>query len=234
MKVGLNILALIAILVAVAMSYPNLGKVDSLQTELSGKQNKVRNLIDSLDQAKETFAETQKNLDEAQTAKAEVSSQIEVVKSNMSAKASELGRIDAELDEQAGELASLQQLKEQIEAKLGPIQFSELPDIIAKLEQDVKDGRTENENALALIAGAEAKIASLTKDIDSVRTAIAERAARIASNAREGVILAADNEWNFVQVIGPFVKSDFLSNFTNLSTLFSKNRRSLSDHAVFL
>lgn len=109
----------------------------------------------------------------------------------------EIGTLKAEMAPLDTEIASAEDTVTALQAKFPGVDLDNLGSTIKKLQSDLEDAKQELAAKQAEVEIVSKQVASNNKSIERAQERVADRLARIRSNATEGTITAVNNDWGF-------------------------------------
>ena len=83
------------------------------------------------------------------------------------------------------------------------IDLSQIPALVQKLEDDLKQANKKLEELEALTEAADTRVASNKSQISDLDARVSKRAARIKGNSAQGRVTAVNHDWGFVTIDVP-------------------------------
>lgn len=193
----------LSILVIGASAYFALDSSKKVQSQI----DTFRETRDTKQRVEQSIAKTEGELSDTEGALTEaknLNSELESTKENEIAKETSmqksLDKYDTEIAEHDAELAKLAQVMEEIKAKIGDIEWSEVPDKITELQEERKTQGTRLDELIMITT-------KLTKEVSDKRAEntrqngrLADIRKKIALNSKVGAITTVDSTWGFVIV----------------------------------
>ena len=207
MKALIYVIAIVAILTGGWFSYGTMKKFGKLQNDRIelDKQNKTRSayIVKTKKEAKGMEGER----DKAKTLLAEAEAELTNVEANTKLSKREGSAWQSKITEQDNQLAKTEEviksIKDAFKELGGDIQLEEVPALVGKLEDQLKDSNRKLEELQALSEAANRRLEGNNTVIADLSERIQKRAERIASNKTEGLIVAVNHDWGFAIVNVP-------------------------------
>lgn len=207
MKALLYIVAIVAILTGGWFSYGTMNKFAKLQNdriELDGRnKNRTQSIVNTKKEAKGMEEER----DQAQKLLFASEAELELVEGKIKQTAREAASWKGKIEEQDVELGKTQQviqgIKDAFKELGGNIQLEQVPELIKKLESELRDANDELEELQELSEAANKRVESNNAVIADLTDRITKRAERIAGNQAEGRVVAVNHDWGFAIVSVP-------------------------------
>lgn len=219
MKVVLNVFLILAAGAAAFFSFVQSQKFADQQAarlEMKAKEEGVR--------AEATGSEKERDneragLNEANKNRTDVEASIAALKAAESSIKRDIATVDGTLATQQKEFdevsKAVEKLNEQLKGIGTNITMENIGDEVAKLEANVKNKKARQEELIALVEGAEKKIAASRSESKRLSDRAVESSVRISRNAMEAVVTAVNQDWGFL-VIGAGSNSGFTPQTTLL------------------
>jgi len=207
MKVLLYVVAIVAILAGGWFSYGTMQKFAKLQDDRIelDKQNKTRSAFIVKTKKEAKVMETER--DAAKTAHAETMANLDTVEGNIKLSKREASgwesKIAAQDEQLKKNLELMMSIKDAFKELGGDIEISEVPALVKRLEDELKDKNRKLEELQALSEVANKRVEANNIVINDLSDRIEKRAKRIASNDAEGMITAVNHDWGFAIVSIP-------------------------------
>ena len=207
MKTILYIIAIVAIAAGGWFSYSTMESFKKLKTDRKelAKANEARkSTIKSTtdDAKKEEF-----DRDAAQSKLAETEGDLDTNKSNFKLAKREAATWNGKIAEQKEKLEGIQNLinsiKESLKELGADVQLDQIPGLVKKLEDDLKESQRKLEELQSLAGAADKRVAANNAQISDLGGRIQKRAARIKGNSAVGRITAINHDWGFAIVQVP-------------------------------
>ncbi|MBT8044303.1 MAG: hypothetical protein KJO79_05070 [Verrucomicrobiae bacterium] len=204
MKALLYVIAIAAIGAGGWFSYQTMEKFTKLKEDRleldKNNENRKASIVDTKKEAKAMEAER----DKAKAKLAETEADLENAESNVKLSKREAATWKSKIAEQDEKLDSVQKLITSIKkafSELGPdVQLDQVPGLVKKLEDDLKEANRKLEELQSLTGAADKRVAANNAQIQELTDRITKRAKRIAGNSAEGTITAINHDWGFAIV----------------------------------
>jgi len=211
MKSILYIVAIVAILAGSGLSYKSMKAFDDLKTQrealASGNINKKAKIKTAKKEVKDMEAQlkvARAKLDDAEAGRDNAKSNLKLSKKEAGTWKSKIAGQQEKLDENKSLIAQIEKAFEGIEG-LGEVDLKQIPALVQKLEDDLKNANKKIEELNVLTAASKTRVAANSEQIKSLDARIVKRASRIKANSVEGSITAVNHDWGFVTVQVPSV-----------------------------
>jgi len=208
MKSILYIVAIIAILAGSVLSYKSMKAFDDLKTQRkaldSDNINRKAKIKTAKKDAKEMEAEMKSaraKLDDAEAGRDNAKSNLKLSKKEAGIWKSKIAGQQEKLDENKNLIAQI----EKVFKGLGAVDLKQMPELVQKLEDDLKSANKKSEELRALTEAAKTRVATNPEQIKDLDARIAKRASRIQGNSAQGRITAVNHDWGFVTIQVPSV-----------------------------
>lgn len=206
MKAILYVIAIVAIVAAGWFSYDTMDKFTQLKADRAelDKQNENRKAT-----IKTTKAEAQKVEAERDAAKGkrdDTTAELELKEKNLKLSKREAATWKSKIAEQKEEMEGVQNVIQSIKnsfKELGDVQLDQIPGLVNKLEDDLKESSRKLEELQSLADAADKRVASNNEQLGDLSQRLAKRADNIRGNSAEGRITAINHDWGFAIVSIP-------------------------------
>jgi uncharacterized phage infection (PIP) family protein YhgE len=207
MKTILYIVAIVAILAGAWFSYDSMNKFATLRTqreELDGKnENRKASIKTAKKEEKEKrhrIAEAKARVSDAKAGLDNAQSKLNLTKTEASKIKGQMAALQNKLDESEKAITEVKKVFKDVSPD---VSLDELPALVQKLEDDLKESNKKLEEAKTLTEAADARVAKNDEQIQDLDRRIIKRATRIKGNASQGRITAVNHDWGFVTVEVP-------------------------------
>lgn len=202
LKSILYIVAVVVLLAGAWFSYSSKQAFDQLRTERVDLDAKNVKRKADIDATKKEAKEMEGQRDAANAKLVEAEEGLDNIKDKLGLAKKESAKWKSKIAGQQEKLDKNKELIEQVKksfADLGPnVELDQIPALVQKLEDDLKQANKELEELQELANAADERVAGNTKTIKELETRIAKRAARIRGNSAEGRVTAVNHDWGFV------------------------------------
>ena len=177
-------------------------EADKAKRETLDGENRNRKVsIEKTDAEADDMVEQQK---QAQQKLDDAEASLELAENKVSLSKKTAAKLQSKIDGQTEKLDKVNDLIDSIKkafADLGDdIDLSQIPALVQKLEDDLKQANKKLEELEALTKAADGRVASNNSQISDLDTRVSKRAARIKGNSAQGRITAVNHDWGFVTV----------------------------------
>ena len=206
MKNILYIVAIVAILAGGWFSYNQKSEFQELKDKRESLDNVNENRKASIKTSKKKAKVVASDLDTAKGKLSDAEAGLDNANRKLMITIKEAATWNSKIDGQAEKLESVNALIATIKDEfkdLGPVELSEIPDLIQKLEEDLKKANQKPVELAELIAAAESRVASNDSQIKDLDVRIAKRAVRIKGNSAHARVTAVNHDWGFVTLEVP-------------------------------
>jgi chromosome segregation ATPase len=206
MKNILYIVAIVAILAGGWFSYKQKSEFQELQEQREDLDDTNENRKASTKTFKKKAKGVAAELDTAKGKLSDAEAGLDNANSKLKITAKDAATWSSKIDGQAEKLEGVNALIATIKDEfkdLGPVELSEIPALIQKLEEDLKKANEKPEELAELIAAAESRVASNDSQIKDLDARIAKRAERIKGNSAHARVTAVNHDWGFVTMEVP-------------------------------
>lgn len=207
MKTILYIVAIVAIAAGGWFSYATMDKFTKLKANREQLDETNENRKVTIKKTKGEAKEMEVDRDAAQSKLAETEGDLDTSKSNLKLAKREAATWKGKIAEQKEKLEGIQNLIKSIKdafKELGDdIQLDQIPGLVKKLEDDLKESQRKLEELQSLADAADKRVATNTAQIGELGGRIEKRAARIKGNSAVGQITAINHDWGFAIVQVP-------------------------------
>lgn len=207
MKNILYIVAIVASLAGAWFSYDFKSEFETLRTqreELDGKnenrkasikalRKEYKQIIPRIKLVKTMLSDANAGVDNAK-------SKLNLTKEEVSQWKGKIAATQVKLDESE---KYIQKVKAMFSESEGDVSIEEIPALVQKLEDDVKEINKKLEEMQTLVEAANSRVVSDDELIKDLETRLSKRAANIRGNASRGRITAVNHDWGFVTVEVP-------------------------------
>lgn len=208
MKSILYIVAIVAILAGSGLSYKSMKAFDDLKTQRedldSDNINRKAKIKTAKKEAKDMEAQlkvARAKLDDAEAGRESAKGFLKLSKKEAGTWKSKIAGQQEKLDENKKLIAEVEEAFKGI----GAVNLQQIPELVQKLEDDLKNANKKVEELNALTTAAKTRVASNSDQIKVLDARIVKRASRIKANSAEGRITAVNHDWGFVTVQIPSV-----------------------------
>ena len=208
MKIILYIVAIVALLGGSAYSYKSMKAFDDLKNTRVALDGENENRKAKIKTAKKEAKDMEAQLKAARGKLDDAEAGRENAKSNLKLSKKEAGNWKSKIAGQQEKLDENKDLITQIEEAfkgLGAVDLKQIPELVQKLEDDLKGANKKLEELNALTAAAKTRVATNSEQIQTLDARIAKRASRIQGNSAQGRITAVNHDWGFVTVDIPSI-----------------------------
>jgi len=206
MKAILYVIAIAAIGAGGWFSYASMTKFTQLKADREELDKNNTNRKASIKTTKDDAADMEGERDKAKTKLADTEAELESAVSNVKLSKREAATWKSKIAEQDEKLEEVQALIAGIKKafkELGDIQLDQVPGLVKKLEDDLKEGNRKLEELQSLAGAADKRVVTNNAQIKGLSERITKRAKRIAGNSAEGKITAINHDWGFAIVNVP-------------------------------
>lgn len=144
--------------------------------------------------------------DAAKTSLAEAEGDLDTTQSNLRLSKREAATWKSKIAGQREKLEEVQELISSIKKafkELGDIELDQVPGLVKKLEDDLKDANRKLEELQSLAGAADKRVVANNAQLKNLGERLAKRATRIKGNSAEGQITAINHDWGFAIVKVP-------------------------------
>lgn len=209
MKALLYVIAIVAIAAGGWFSYETMNKFTDLKknretlheenenrkANIRTKKKEAKDMEGARDAAKKKLAETEASRDNTE-------SNLKLAKREAATWQSKIDEQKEKIEGYARTKAAIQkQFKDQFNGR--NIELSEIPELMKKLEEDLKKANRKLEELQSLTEAAGKRVAGNNSQIDELQTRMRKRAERIRANSLQGSITAVNHDWGFAVVSVP-------------------------------
>jgi len=207
MKTILYIVAIVAIAAGGWFSYSTMESFKKLKAnrEEIDKTNETRKV--TITKTKGEAKAMEADRDAAQAKLAETEGDLDTSNSNLKLAKREAATWKGKIAEQQEKLEGIQNLiiniKKSFKELGDDVQLDQIPGLVKKLEDDLKESQRKLEELQSLATAADKRVAANTTLIGELGDRIQKRASRIKGNAAVGQITAINHDWGFAIVQVP-------------------------------
>lgn len=207
MKALLYVIAIVAIAAGGWFSYDTMTKFTKLKEDRLELDKNNENRKASIKTTKDAAFAMEGDRDKAKADKSDTEALLSTVQSNLKLSKREAATWKSKIAEQDEKLQEIQDLIVSIKkafSELGPdVQLDQVPGLVQKLEDDLKEANRKLEELQSLASAADKRVASNNAQIKNLTARIAKRASRIAGNSAQGSVTAVNHDWGFAIVNVP-------------------------------
>ena len=207
MKALLYVIAIAAIGAGGWFSYASMTKFTQLKADREELDLNNTTRKATIKTTKDDAVAMEGDRDKAKTKLADTVAELEVAEANIKESKdledtwkSKIAEQDEKLDEVQALITSIKKAFKELGDN---IQLDQVPGLVKKLEDDLKEADRKLEELQSLAGAADKRVVSNNAQIKDLSERIAKRAKRIAGNSAEGKITAINHDWGFAIVNVP-------------------------------
>ncbi|MBT8036327.1 MAG: hypothetical protein KJO21_02165 [Verrucomicrobiae bacterium] len=206
MKALLYVIAIAAIGAAGWFSYDTMNQFNQLKEERieldTNNENRKATIKTTKAEAKQREAER----NAAKELRDDTTADLEVKEKNLKLSKREAATWNSKIAEQQEELDGIKNVIQSIKdafKELGDVRLDQIPGLVKKLENDLKESNRKWEELQLLGDAADKRLTIKNQQLKDIRQRMAKRAANIKGNSAEGQITAINHDWGFAIVKVP-------------------------------
>ena len=206
MKAILYLIAIAAIGAGGWFSYDTMNKFTQLKADREELDKQNENRKASIKTTKEEALAVEAERDAAKAKRDDTTAELELKEKNLKLSKREAATWKSKIAEQKEEMDGVQNVIASIKnsfKQLGEVELDQIPGLVKKLEDDLKESSRKLEELQSLADAADKRVASNNEQLEDLSQRIAKRAAHIRGNSAEGQITAINHDWGFAIVSIP-------------------------------
>jgi uncharacterized protein (DUF3084 family) len=207
MKAILYLVAIAAIGAGGWFSYDTMNKFTKLKADRTELDKNNENRKASIKKTKAEAKEAESERDVAKGKRDDTAAELELKQKNLKLTKREAASWKSKIAEQKEEMEGIQNVIQSIKdsfKELGEnIKLDQVPGLVKKLEDDLKEANRKLEELQSLADAADKRVVSNNEQLEDLGQRLAKRASHIRGNSAEGQITAINHDWGFAIVNVP-------------------------------